>query len=107
MKNFATCLTIPYIEKVPNLKSVTISAINDVLESCGVLRDDLENQDLPIEENGDLSNKDRGMKCHVCIKILQAMKDKERRRRKGNLNRMKKNCKNCKKATCPKHRLRS
>ena len=32
------------------------------------------------------------------------MKDEERRRRKGNLNRMKKNCKNCKKTTCPKLR---
>ena len=43
------------------------------------------------------------MKCHVCIKNLQDMKDQERRRRKGNLNRMKKNFKKCKKATCPKH----
>ena len=30
------------------------------------------------------------------------MKDEKRRRQKGNLNRMKKDCKNCKKATCPK-----
>ena len=32
------------------------------------------------------------------------MKDEERRRRKGSLNRMKKNYKNCKKAAYPKHR---
>ena len=36
-------------------------------------------------------------------KNLQGMKDEERHRRKDNLNRMKKNCKNCKKVTCPKH----
>ena len=103
MKNLAAYLTIPYIKnraKVTNLKSVTISAINDVLVSCGVsvLRDDPENQDLPIENNGDLPNEGRGMKCHVCIKNLQGMKDEGRCRRKGNLNRMKKKCKNCKKA---------
>ena len=69
-----------------------------------VLQDDPENQDLPIEDNGDLPIKGRSMKCRVCIKKLQDIKDEERRRRKGNLNRMKKNCKNCKKATCPKHR---
>ena len=51
--------------KVTNLKSVTISAINDVLESCGVsvLGDNPENQDLPIEDNGDLPNEGQGMKC--------------------------------------------
>ena len=32
------------------------------------------------------------------------MKDEEIGRRKGNLNWMKKDCKNWKKATCPKHR---
>ena len=100
LKNLATYLTIPDIKnraKVTNLKSVTISTINDVLESCcvSVLRDDPENQDLLIEDNGDLPNEGRGMKCHVCMKTLQGMKDEERRRRKGNLNRMKKNCKNC------------
>ena len=99
---------IPYIKNranVTNLKLVTISAVNDVLESCGVsvLQDDPENQDLPIEDNGDLPYEGRGMRCHVCIKDLQVMKDKEKRRRKGNLNRMKKNCRNCKKATCSKH----
>ena len=44
LKNLATYLTISYIKnraKVTNLKSVTISAINNVLESCdvSVLRD--------------------------------------------------------------------
>ena len=52
---------IPYIKnraKVTNLKFVTVSAINDVLESCSVsvLRDDLENQNLPIEDKGNLPN---------------------------------------------------
>ena len=58
---------------------MTISAIIDVLESSGVsaLRDD-----------------------------LPGMKDEERHGRKGNLNRMKKNRKNCKKATCPNIALR-
>ena len=85
LKNLATYLTISYINnraKVTNLKSVTISAINDVLESCGVsvLRDDPENQDLPNngdngdnghnEDNGDLPNEGRDMKCNVCIKNL-------------------------------------
>ena len=51
---------------------------------------------------GDLPNEGRGMKCHVCIKNLQGMKDEKRHQQKGNLNRMKKDCKNCKKATCPK-----
>ena len=39
LKNLAAYLTVPYINnraKVTNMKSVTISAINDVLESCGV-----------------------------------------------------------------------
>ena len=47
-----------------------------MLESCGVsvLRNDAENQDLPIENNGDLPNAGCGMKCHVCIKNLQGMK---------------------------------
>ena len=56
---------------------MTISAINDVLESCAVsvLRDDPY---LPIEDNGELPNEDWGMKCHVCIKNLQGMKDEER-----------------------------
>ena len=105
-KNLATYLTNPYIKsraKVANLKSLATSAINHVLESCGVsvLRDDQENQDLPIEDNGDLHNEGHGMKCHLCIRNLQGMKGVGRRRRKGNLNRIKKNCKNCKKATCP------
>ena len=84
---------------------MTISATNNVLESWGisVLQDDTENQDLLIEDNGDLPKEGHGMKCHVCIKNLQGMKDGERSRRKGNLNRMKKNCKNCKKSKCPKH----
>ena len=61
-KNLATYLAIPYMKnraRVTNLKSVTISAINDVLEYCGisVSQDDPENQDLPIEDNGDLPNK--------------------------------------------------
>ena len=52
LKKLATYLMIPYITNrvnVTNLKSVTISAINVVLKSCGVsvLRDDPENQDLP------------------------------------------------------------
>ena len=108
LKNLATYLTIPYIKnraKVTGLKSVTVSAINDVLVSCGVSVswDDPENQGLPIEGNGDLPNEGCGMKCHVCIKNLQDMKDEERRQWKGNLNSMKKNCKNCKKAACAKH----
>ena len=111
LKHLAAYLTIPYIKnraKVTNSKSVTISAINDVLESCGVsvLRDDPENQDLPIESNGDLPNEGRGMKCHVCIKNLQGMKDEGRCRRKGNRNRMKKKCKNCKKQHAPNIALR-
>ena len=55
-----------------------------------------------IQKIGDLPNEGRGMKCHVCIKNLQGMKDEKRRWQKGNLNRMKKDCKNCRKATCPK-----
>ena len=75
LKNLATYLTIPCIKNranVTNLISVTISGINDVLESCGVsvLQDDPENQDLPIEDIGDLPNEGHGMKCHVCIKNL-------------------------------------
>ena len=83
---------------------MTISAIKHSLKSCGVnvSPDDPENQDLPIEDNCDLPNKGRGIKGHVCIKKLQGMKDKEKRRRKGNINRMKKNSKNCKKTTCLK-----
>ena len=75
MKNLASYLMIPYIKnraKVTNLKSVTISDINDVLDSCGVsvLRDDPEKQDLPIKDNVYLPNEGRGMKCHVCVKNL-------------------------------------
>ena len=85
LKNLGDYLTISYIKdraKVTNLKLVTISAINDVLEFCGVsiLRDDSENQDLPIEDIGHLPNEGRGIKCLVCIKNLQGMKDEERRR---------------------------
>ena len=49
---------------------MTISAISNVLESCAVsvLRNDPENQDLPIKDNGDLPIESRGMKCHVCMK---------------------------------------
>ena len=73
MKNLATNLMIPYIKNranVTSLESVTISVINNVLESCSVsvLQDDPENQDLPIEDNGDLPIKGRSMKCRVCIK---------------------------------------
>ena len=76
-KNLATYLTILYIKnraKVTNLKSVTISAINEALKSCDVtvLRDDPDNQDLPIEDNGDLPDEGRGMKCHFRIKIFKA-----------------------------------
>ena len=61
LKNLAACLMIPYLKnrtKVTNLKFVTVSAINDVLESCSVsvVRDDPENQNLPIENKGDLPN---------------------------------------------------
>ena len=57
---------------------MTISAIKHALKSCGVnvSPDDPENQDLPIEYNCDLPNKDSGMKGHVCIKKLQGMKGK-------------------------------
>ena len=83
LKNLPTYLTTSYIKnrsKVTNLKSVTISAINNVLESCDVIvsRDDPENQDLPIEDNGYLPNEGRDIKCHVCIKSIQGMKDEER-----------------------------
>ena len=48
LKNFANYMTISYIKnraRVISLKSVTISAINDVLESCAVSvsQDDPEN----------------------------------------------------------------
>ena len=81
-KNLATHLTILYIKnraKVTNLKSVTISAINEALKSCdvSVLRDNPDNQDLPIEDNGDLPDGGRGMKCHFCIKIFKAWKMKK------------------------------
>ena len=70
-------MTISYIKnraRVISLKSVTISAINDVLESCAVSvsQDDPENQDLPIEDNDDLPNEGCGVKCYVCIKTLKA-----------------------------------
>ena len=76
-KNLATYLTILYIKnrpKVTNLKSVTISAIKEALKSSNVsvLRDDPDNQDLPIEDNGDLPDEGRGMKCHFRIKIFKA-----------------------------------
>ena len=75
-KYLATYLTILYIKnraKVTNLKSVTISTINEALKSSdvSVLRDDPDNQDLPIEDNGDLPDEGRGMKCHFCIKIFK------------------------------------
>ena len=54
-----------------------------MLESCdvSVLGDDLANQDLPIKDNGDLPSEGHCMKCHVCVKNLQGMKDEERCRR--------------------------
>ena len=84
-----TYLTISYIKnkaKVIHLKSVTISAINDVLESCvlSVLPDEPKIQDLLVEDNGDLPNEGRDMKCQVCKENDQGMKDEERRRGKGN-----------------------
>ena len=87
--NSRTYLTIPYIKnkaKVIHLKSVTISAINDVLESCvlSVLPDEPKTQDLLVEDNGDLPNEGRDMKCQVCKENDQGMKDEERRRGKGN-----------------------
>ena len=102
MKNLTPYLTIPYIKnraKFTNLKSVIVPAINDVLESSSgsVSQDDPENQYVSNEDNSD-----RGIKCHVCIKHLQGMKDEERRRRKGNLNSMKKKRKDA--PICPKHR---
>ena len=71
---------------------MTIFAISNLLEFCSVsvLRDDSKNQDLPIEDDDDLLNEVHRMKYNVCIKNLEGFKDEERRRRKGNLNRMKK-----------------
>ena len=82
LENLPTYLIIPYGKtrtKVTNLKSVAISPINDVLESCSVsvLRDDPENQDLPIEDNGILPNEGPDIKCHVYVKNLQDTKDEE------------------------------
>ena len=53
---------------------MTISAIKEALKSSNVsvLRDDPDNQDLPIEDNGDLPDEGRGMKCHFRIKIFKA-----------------------------------
>ena len=47
-----------------------------------------------------LTNEGRRIKClFFCIKNPQSMEDEQTRRQKGTLNKMKKNCKNCKKAT--------
>ena len=58
---------------------MTISAIKEALKSSNVsvLRDDPDNQDLPIEDNGDLPDEGRGMKCHFRIKIFKAWKMKK------------------------------
>ena len=85
-------------QRLPIWNQWQFSAINDMLESCdvSVLQNDPENHVMEIM-------KGRGMKCHVCIKNLQGMKDEQRHWQKCNLKRMKKNCKNCKKATFPKY----
>ena len=44
------------------------------------------------------------MKYFAFIKNLQCVKVEEKYGQKCNLNRMKKNCKNCKKETCSKYR---
>ena len=62
LRNLATLL-IPYVkkrEKVKNLKSVTISTINDVLASCGKVV-------LPDIKNNEGQPDDKGGKYHVCI----------------------------------------
>ena len=91
---------IPYTTKrakVKNFKSVTVSTMNDVLASCG---EDV----LPDIENNEDQPDDKGGRYHVFLKNLRGMEDKERRRQKGNLNKIKKKCKNCKKAAHPNHR---
>ena len=84
LRNLATLL-IPYVkkrEKVKNLKSVTISTINDVLASCGKVV-------LPDIKNNEGQPDDKGGKYHVCIKSLRGIEDKERCRQKVNLNQTK------------------
>lgn len=77
--------------KIKNFKSRTISTTNDLLASCSeVILVDIENYQPD----------DKGRKCHVCIKILRGMEDKERCPQKGNLTKMKKKFKNYKKPTC-------
>ena len=100
LRNLATSLMIPYTTKrakVQNLKSVTVSTMNDVLAACG---EDV----LPDIENNEDQPDDKGGRYHVFLKNLRGMEDKERRRQKGNLNKIKKKCKNCKKAARLNHR---
>ena len=52
---------------------------------------------LPDIENNEDELDAKDGKCHVCIKNFRGMDDKERRRQKGNLNKMKKKCNNYKK----------
>ena len=54
--------------KIKNFKSRTISTTNDLLASCSeVILVDIENYQPD----------DKGRKCHVCIKILRGMEDKD------------------------------
>ena len=93
LQNLSKWLMIPYIKEMPkvkNLISVTISTINHVLAPWSEVA-------LPdIKKNEDQLDF-KGRECHVCIKNLCGMEDKERKRKKGHLNKMKQKSKNCKK----------
>ena len=58
---------------------------------------------LPDIENNKDKPDDKGGECHVCIKNLCGIEDKERRRQKRNPKKMKKKFKNCKHGTCSNH----
>ena len=86
---------MPYIKNRANflLKSVTLWAINDILELYN------ENITVDIERDIDIKNMPDS-KASFCVKSFHGLRDQERRQKKTNLNEIKAKCQTCKKSTC-------
>lgn len=98
LRKLATSLTILFIKNRAqlSLNLVTLLAINNVSQSCG------KSETTDIEEHEPVEVMSDG-KCHICLKNLHGLEDKERHQRKANFNKIKGKCKHCKKSICPGH----
>ena len=101
-KNLGYQLCMAHIKKRLQSRSLqkhVLDAINSVIAYSGNEGDNITIGEVSVDNSQNISVK--LAKCDLCIVDLRGVSDKERRRRKSNLNEIQQFCVTCKKPTCP------